>query len=180
MKRNNTHLTVAQTVTGWTYAPFCFGGKALTGVCPCCGKTIGEHDTLVSVDAGSKQATGGKCLVGVGCKPTCDDTTGMDKVVLEYRRRNKSPEYERGLIMMATRNYPAREVKMHSRYIKITLYKAQGQGCQQLGKLPAALHLAQADMKISFDGGKTFKKYDSAEVTDRLGTGYKGRKAYGI
>ena len=85
--------------------------------------------------------------------------------------------------MRATENYPGRKVEFDDKknYCTLTLYKDEMQGCQQIGKLPAVLHLETRHIKMSINGSE-WEPYDSEKVTNVLtiAVGYRGQKVYGI
>lgn len=148
-------------------------------VCACCGKLIKAHTKAVCVYDPTKGTTGFKRVVGVGCKPDAPvEPDACDSVAIRFNGGKLTPAM-RGLVMRATQNYPGRKVEFMAPYTVITLYKDEFQGCQQLAKLPAALHLSPKAMEMSINNSE-WMPYDSARVTDVLGVGYAGHKAYNI
>lgn len=84
--------------------------------------------------------------------------------------------------MRATQNYTGRTVDIDkkNKYVIVTLYKDEDEGCQKLGKLAYTIALAHKDVQMSICGDY-WEPYDSAKVTDILGiAGYRGEKVYGV
>lgn len=176
-------LSVVEMVEGVKY-PTVELGRCKSSICPCCGKAIAKHDFAVAVHDGTKRTTGYKRVVGVGCNPAePEHPEWCDTLALKWRLGSKNREETRALIMRATENYPGRKVEFDDKknYCTLTLYKDEMQGCQQIGKLPAVLHLETRQIKMSINGSE-WEPYDSEKVTNVLtiAVGYRGQKVYGI
>ena len=176
-------LSVIEMIEGVKY-PVSDLGRCKSSICPCCGKAIAKHDFAVAVHDGTKRTTGYKRVVGVGCNPAePEHPEWCDTLALKWRLGSKNREETRALIMRATENYPGRKVEFDDKknYCTLTLYKDEMQGCQQIGKLPAVLHLETRHIKMSINGSE-WEPYDSEKVTNVLtiAVGYRGQKVYGI
>lgn len=176
-------LSVIEMVEGVKY-PVDALGRCKCTVCACCGKPISAHAWAVAVHDPSRNTTGYKRVVGVGCEPDAPKAPGdCDTLALKWRLANHNPDEMRATLMRATQNYTGRTVDIDKRnkYVTVTLFKSENEGCQKLGKL--AYTLAQYDkaMKMSINGSE-WEPFDSEKITNMLGSelGYRGNHAYGI
>ena len=175
-------LSVIEMTEGVKY-PVSDLGRCKSSICPCCGKAIAKHDFAVAVHDPTKRTTGYKRVVGVGCNPdTAENPNNCDTLALKWRLARQNPDELRASLMRATQNYTGRtvEIDKKNKYVTVTLYKSDDEGCQKLGKLAYTIALANKDVKMSINGDD-WEPYDSAKVTDMLGVaGYRGQKVYGI
>lgn len=176
-------LSVIEMTEGIKY-PVAMLGRCKCTVCACCGKPISAHTWAVAVHDPSRNTTGYKRVVGVGCEPDEPETPEFcDTLALKWRLGSKNREETRAMIMRATEHYVGRKVEFDEKknYCTLTLYKDEFAGCQQFGKLPAVLHLETRQLKMSICGDD-WEPYDSEKVTNVLGSelGYRGHHAYGI
>lgn len=174
-------LSIREMTIGETYEVAMLG-RCKNSLCPCCNKPIAAHERVICVPAADKGAQGCKTIVGVSsreCKPNDDKCEG-NTVTLKWRTSTVNPELTRGAILYATHKYPARTVKVHGGYVELKLWVADGNGCQQIGKLPASLRLASESIKMAINDGE-FEPYDSAKIPEAIGCGkYQGLKKYGV
>ena len=175
-------LSVIDMVEGVKY-PVSELGRCKSSVCPCCGKAIAKHDFAVAVHDGSKRTTGFKCVVGVGCEPDAPKAPEQcETLALKWRLSRQNPDELKASIMRATANYTGRTVDIDkkNKYVTVTLFKSENEGCQKLGKLAYTISQYDKNVKMSINGSD-WEPYDSAKVTDMLGVaGYRGEKVYGV
>lgn len=156
------------------------GNAQQARVCPCCQDVMGRHKTAVCVWAADQGAQNHKALVGVGCKPPVSKVEGEYLTLKWSIRHADQPQFTKGNVMYATRNYARREVSVHANTVTVKLWLPEGKGAQQIAKLPASLKLDPANIKMQLPGTSEWVTYDSAIVTKEMGkTGkYQGFKAY--
>lgn len=158
-------------------------GRCKSSTCPCCGKLIAKHDFAVAIHDPTKRTTGFKRVVGVGCEPdAAKNPEKCDTLALKWRLARQNPDELRASLMRAMQNYTGRTIDIDTRnkYVTVTLFKSENEGCQKLGKLAYTIALANKDVKMSICGSE-WEPYDSAKVTDMLGVaGYRGEKVYGV
>lgn len=175
-------LSVIAMTEGVKY-PVAMLGRCKSTICACCGKSIAKHDFAVAVHDPSRNTTGYKRVVGIGCHPdTADAPKECDTLALRWSiRHDQNPDDLKASLMRATEKYPGRNIKIHQSYVTVTLYKPEGDGCQRLGKLAYTLSRYSKTVKMSICGDD-WEPYDSEKVTDVLGStlGYRGHHAYGI
>lgn len=174
-------LSVIEMVEGKKYSVTDLGSCKCT-VCACCGKPISAHTWAVAVHDPSRNTTGYKRVVGIGCKPdTADAPKDCDTLALKWRTARENPAELRASLMRATEKYPGRDIKIHQSYVTVTLYKPENDGCQRLGKLAYTLAQYDKDVKMSINGSE-WEPFDSEKITNELGStlGYRGNHAYGI
>lgn len=176
-------LSVIEMQEGVKYSVNALGRCKCT-VCACCNKPISAHTWAVAVHDPSRNTTGYKRVVGIGCHPdTADAPKECDTLALRWSiRHDQNPDDLKASLMRATEKYQGRDVNIHAGYVTVTLYKPEGDGCQRLGKLAYTLsRYAGKDVKMSICGDD-FEPYDSEKVTNVLGStlGYRGHHAYGI
>lgn len=177
----NMGLSVIEMTEGRKYNTADLGRCRFTK-CACCGKPISAHTWAVAVHDPSRNTTGYKRVVGIGCKPdTADAPKECDTVALKWRTARDNPAELRASLMRATEKYPGRDVNIHAGYVTVTLYKPENDGCQRLGKLAYTISQYDKDMKMSINGGE-WEPFDSEKITNELGStlGYRGNHAYGI
>ena len=177
----NMGLSVIEMTEGRKYNTADLGRCRFTK-CACCGKPIAKHDFAVAVHDPSRNTTGYKRVVGIGCKPdTADTPKDCDTLALKWRVGAQNPDELRASLMRATEKYPGRDVNIHAGYVTVTLYKPENDGCQRLGKLAYTLSQYDKNVKMSICGDD-WEPYDSEKVTNELGStlGYRGHHAYGI
>lgn len=176
-------LSVIEMVEGVKYSVADLGRCKCT-VCACCGKPISAHTWAVAVHDPSRNTTGYKRVVGIGCEPKeADVPKECDTLALKWRLANHNPDEMRATLMRATQNYTGRTVDIDKRnkYVTVTLYKGEDEGCQKLGKIAYTLSQYDKAVKMSINGDD-WEPYDSEKVTNVLGStlGYRGHHAYGI
>lgn len=175
-------ISVIEMVEGKKYSASELGRCRLS-VCPCCGKAIAKHDFAVAIHDPTKRTTGFKRVVGVGCEPDAPKAPdACETLALKWRLARQNPDELRASLMRATQNYTGRtiEIDKKNKYVTVTLYKGEDEGCQKLGKLAYTIALANKDVKMSINGSE-WEPYDSVKVTDMLGVaGYRGQKVYGV
>lgn len=177
----NMGLSVIEMTEGRKYNTADLGRCRFTK-CACCGKPIAGHVWAVAVHDPSRNTTGYKRVVGVGCKPkTADMPDECATLALKWRTARENPAELRASLMRATEKYPGRDVNIHAGYVTVTLYKPENDGCQRLGKLAYTISQYDKDMKMSINGGE-WEPFDSEKITNELGStlGYRGNHAYGI
>ena len=157
-------------------------GRCKSTICACCGKPIAKHDFAVAVHDPSRNTTGYKRVVGIGCHPdTATAPKDCDTLALKWRVGAQNPDELRASLMRATALYPGRDVNIHAGYVTATLYKPENDGCQRLGKLAYTLSRYSKAVKMSINGDD-WEPFDSEKITNELGStlGYRGNHAYGI
>lgn len=183
-------MTVKEMDVGAVYTIANMTGRWRTGLCACCGKRLGDHDTVVCVEAPDKGAQGCKTVVGLysakHCKPANVDGHPAHTVTLLFAVADDG-KVDVARMLYASRNATYRVVKflpgtdgrLNGR-VAFTIGISDGKGCQQVVKMAAQLGRYCYPVAQSLDGGD-WEPVDSHSWTERFGCGVaRGRKAYGV